>query len=240
VRRTFDLGANAGDFYLDRETWTEVMDTVASGPTEADEGLLGALWFEEAYVPAAAIPELAAHLAMNADEYGAAITAETSGIVAYINTHADRFIRELGTSVRAGFVVTIDYGDTTWELVQGARRGELPFRVYGDQADFVPRPNDPYSRPGTQDMTSDVNFTALARAAQQAGLQFVHFGPERDVVGDDLPSLLRAATDGDESIVEFLGNPVFKVLVLGTRATDAFTGPLLSPLPLFRTKTPRR
>ena len=28
-----------------------------------------ALWFEEAYVPAAAIPELAAHLAANADEY---------------------------------------------------------------------------------------------------------------------------------------------------------------------------
>ena len=29
--------------------------------------LLGALWFEEAYVPAAAVPELAAHLAANAD-----------------------------------------------------------------------------------------------------------------------------------------------------------------------------
>jgi len=240
LRRSFALHANAGDFYLDRETWAEVMETVATGPTESDEGLLGALWFEEVYVPAAAIPDLATHLAANADEYGAAITAETSGIVAYINTHADRFIRELGTSVRAGFVVTIDYGATTWELVQGALRGEQPFRVYGDQADFVPRPNDPYSRPGTQDMTSDVNFTALARAGQQAGLQLVHFGPERDVVGDELPSLLRAATDGDESIVEFLGNPVFKVLVLGTRATDAFAGPLMSPLPLFRTKTPRR
>ena len=215
------------------------MDSVAAGPTETDEGPLGALWFEEAYVPAAAIPDLAVHLAMNADEYGTAIAAETSGIVAYINTHADRFIRELGTSVRAGFVVTIDYGDTTWELVQGARRGELPFRVYGGQADFVPRPNDPYSRPGTQDMTSDVNFTALARAGQQAGLQLVHFGPERDVVGDDLPSLLRAATDGDEGIAEFLGNPVFKVLVLGTRPTDAFNGPLISPLPLFRKKPPR-
>jgi SAM-dependent MidA family methyltransferase len=239
LRRTFDLRANPADFYLDLETWTAVMEAVAAHPAETREGLLGALWFEEAYVPAAAIPDVATHLTANADEYGAAITAENSSIVAYINTHADRFIRELGASVRAGFVVTMDYGDTTWELVQGARRGELPFRVYGDQQDFVPRPNDPYTRPGTQDMTADVNFTALARAGLHAGLELVHFGPERDVVGDALPSLLRAATDGDEGIAEFLGNPVFKVLVLGTRATDAFTGPLISPLPLFRKKTPR-
>ena len=80
-------------------------------------------------------------------------------------------------------------------------------------------------------MTADVNFTDLARAGQQAGLQLLHFGPERDLVGDGLPGLLAAAAD-DESLAEFLGNPVFKVLVLGTRATDVFTGPLLSPLPL--------
>ena len=36
-------------------------------------------------------------------------------------------------------------------------------------------------------MTADVNFTALAQAGRQAGLQLVHFGPERDVVGDELP-----------------------------------------------------
>ena len=66
----------------------------------------------------------------------------------------------------------------------------------------------------------------------------MHFGPERDVVGDDLPSLLRAATDGDESIAEFLGNPVFKVLVLGTRSTDAFTGPLIAPPPFPEENSP--
>ena len=65
------------------------------------EGLAGAIWFEEAYVPAAAISDVAAHLIANADEYGAAITAQNSGIVAYINTHADRFIGKLGDAVRA-------------------------------------------------------------------------------------------------------------------------------------------
>ena len=40
-----------------------------------------ALWFEEAYVPAAAVPELAAHLAANAAQYATALAAEDSGVV---------------------------------------------------------------------------------------------------------------------------------------------------------------
>src|SRR6185436_18523028 len=119
--------------------------------------------------------------------------AEDSGVVQYVNVHAGRFIRELGSAMAAGFIVTIDYGDTTWGLVQGARRGEFPFRVYGDWQDYVPRPNDPYAAPGTQDMTADVNFTDLARAGRDAGLHVIHYGPERDVIGDDLPGVLRAA-----------------------------------------------
>ena len=62
-------------------------------------------------------------------------------------------------------------------------------------------------------------------------LHVIHFGPERDLVGDALSSLLDAA-DGDDHITEFLGNPVFKVLVLGTRPSDAFAGALLTPRPL--------
>jgi hypothetical protein len=62
-------------------------------------------------------------------------------------------------------------------------------------------------------------------------LRVIHFGPERDVVGDALLPLLDAA-DSDDQIAEFLGNPVFKVLVLATRPSEAFAGPLLTPRPL--------
>jgi hypothetical protein len=116
--------------------------------------------------------------------------------------------------------------------VQGARRGDFPFRVYGNWQDYVPRPNDPYAAPGMQDLTTDVSFTELANAGAVAGLTTVHYGGERDLIGDELPDLLRAAAD-DESLFEFLGNPVFKVLVLGTRASDVFSGPLISPIALF-------
>jgi len=64
-----------------------------------------------------------------------------------------------------------------------------------------------------------------------AKLQARGNGPERDLVGDELPAVLAATADGDAA-AEFLGNPVFKVLVQGTRPTAIFAGPLLSPLPL--------
>jgi SAM-dependent MidA family methyltransferase len=233
TRQTFGFRQNADELYLDGSTYGEVMETLAGFPAEKREALLAALWFEEAYVPASAIPELAAHLAANAAEYATALAAENSGVVVYVNVHACRFIRELGSCLAAGYIVTIDYGGTTWGLVEGARRGELPFRVYGDWQDYHPRPNDPYCAPGSQDMTADVNFTELARAGREAGLEVLHFGPERDVTGDDLPGVLRASAE-QESAAEFLGNPVFKILVLGTRASDVFNGPLLSPLPLTR------
>lgn len=233
ARETFGFRGNADDFYLDGNTYAEVMEALSEFPLEQREALRAALWFEEAYVPAAAVPDLGSHLRANAVQYATALAAEDSGVVLYVNVHAERFVRELAASMTAGFIVTIDYGDTTWDLVQGARRGEFPFRIYGDwQHDYVPRPNDPYFAPGTQDMTTDVNFTDLAHAGQQAGLHVLHFGPERDVTGDDLPQLLRAAVD-QESVAEFLGNPVFKVLVLGTHPSNIFAGPLMSLLPLL-------
>jgi SAM-dependent MidA family methyltransferase len=231
VRARFGFTGNAGDLYLDAGSFGAVMAEIAACPEDERPARRAALWFEEAYVPAAAVPALAAHLAANAAAYATALAARDDGVVAYVNVHAGRFMRGLGAALAAGWIVTIDYGDTTWGLVQGARRGDFPFRVYGDWQGNVPRPNDPYAAPGTQDLTADVSFTDLARAGAEAGLALVHYGPERDLVGDDLPRLLRLAAT-DEGVAEFLGNAVFKVLVLGRRPSDLFTGPLLSPLSL--------
>ncbi len=231
IRRTFALERNRGELYLDGVTTAAVMEALAALPVARREELLDAVWFDEAYVPAAAIAELAAHLAANAADYAIALAVDDSAVMAYVNVHAGRFIRELGSSLAAGFIVTMDYGDTTMALIRGARRGEFPFRVYGPWQDYVPRPNDPYAAPGTQDLTADVNFTDVAKAGGEVGLHVIHFGPERDLVGEALLPLLDEA-ESDGQLAEFLGNPVFKILVLGTRPSDAFGGPLLTPLPL--------
>jgi SAM-dependent MidA family methyltransferase len=230
LRECFAFREHAADRYLDAATFLDVMSALSRSEAKEREARLSALWLEEAYVPAAVLPELAAHLAANAAEYATALAAEDSGVVVYVNAHADGFMGELGAALAAGLVVTIDYGESTGGLVHGARRGDFPFRVYGEWADYVPRPNDPYFAPGTQDLTADVNFTSLASAGKRSGLELVHFGLERDIARDALPELARA---GDERLDRFLGNPGFKLLVLGKRPSGSLLSPQLTPLPLF-------
>jgi SAM-dependent MidA family methyltransferase len=64
-----------------------------------------------------------------------------------------------------GFLIAIDYGYTRAEQLAGRHRGTLKaIRQHAVSA-------NPYEAPGEQDITSDVNFTALAAAAENRGLR---------------------------------------------------------------------
>jgi SAM-dependent MidA family methyltransferase len=64
-----------------------------------------------------------------------------------------------------GFLVVIDYGYTREEQLAGRHRGTLKaIRHHSISA-------NPYEAPGEQDITADVNFTALAAVAQKHGFQ---------------------------------------------------------------------
>jgi len=66
-------------------------------------------------------------------------------------------------SLDQGFVVIVDYGFTREEQLAGRHRGTLKaIRKHSVSA-------SPYEAPGEQDITTDVNFTALAGIAQQRG-----------------------------------------------------------------------
>ena len=68
------------------------------------------------------------------------------------------------SSIERGFAVMIDYGYTREEQLAGRHRGTLKaIRQHSVSA-------NPYEAPGEQDITSDVNFTALAAAAEQHGM----------------------------------------------------------------------
>jgi SAM-dependent MidA family methyltransferase len=68
-------------------------------------------------------------------------------------------------SLDQGFVVIIDYGYTREEQLAGRHRGTLKaIRQHSVSA-------NPYEAPGEQDITADVNFTALAALAEQHGFQ---------------------------------------------------------------------
>ena len=64
-----------------------------------------------------------------------------------------------------GFLIAIDYGYTRDEQLAGRHRGTVKaIRQHSVSA-------NPYEAPGEQDITADVNFTALAAAAGQRGVQ---------------------------------------------------------------------
>ncbi len=77
---------------------------------------------------------------------------------------AQEQMQRLGTAVRRGFVVIIDYGYTRAEQLAGRHRDTLmAYRQHTVSA-------NPYEAPGEQDITAHVNFTALAAAGEAAGL----------------------------------------------------------------------
>jgi SAM-dependent MidA family methyltransferase len=66
--------------------------------------------------------------------------------------------------IERGFVVVIDYGYTREEQLAGRHHGTVKaIRQHSVSA-------NPYEAPGEQDITADVNFTALAAVAEKQGL----------------------------------------------------------------------
>ena len=82
-----------------------------------------------------------------------------------VSLRAQRWITPIAHAIRRGFLLIIDYGYTRKEQLAGHHRGTLmAYRQHSASA-------NPYQAPGEQDLTAHVNFTALAAAAEQAGLQ---------------------------------------------------------------------
>ncbi len=87
-----------------------------------------------------------------------------------VNLQAEDWMREVGRTLGAGIVLTIDYGHTAQDLYgPDRRRGTL--LCYFDQR----LSEDPYTRVGLQDMTAHVDFSTLATVGEEAGLQVTGF-----------------------------------------------------------------
>jgi len=75
------------------------------------------------------------------------------------------WIVKIAHAIARGSLVIIDYGYTRNEQLAGRHRGTLmAYRHHSASP-------DPYQAPGEQDLTAHVNFTALAAACEQAGMQ---------------------------------------------------------------------
>ncbi|MGC2552832.1 MAG: SAM-dependent methyltransferase [Candidatus Sulfotelmatobacter sp.] len=82
-----------------------------------------------------------------------------------VSLAAQQSMDRLASGIERGFVIAIDYGYTREEQLAGGHRGTLKaIRQHSVSA-------NPYEAPGEQDITADVNFTALAAAAEKRGMQ---------------------------------------------------------------------
>jgi SAM-dependent MidA family methyltransferase len=90
------------------------------------------------------------------------------GCYAEVNLEALAWVQRAARALRRGFLLALDYGYEAPELY-------APWRQQGTLLCFYQHQpcDDPYLRPGRQDMTAHVDITSIVRAGQEAGLELV-------------------------------------------------------------------
>lgn len=96
------------------------------------------------------------------------------GQIAEINLQLEDWVRDAAAALAAGFVLTFDYGRTAAELYDNRLRprGTLTAYYRHTQTDA------PLRNIGRQDLTAQVDFTAVAQAGRRAGLTPLNFAPQ--------------------------------------------------------------
>ena len=89
---------------------------------------------------------------------------------AEVNLCALDWIRQVGSRLRKGLVCTVDYGHSAADLFAPARNAGTLLCYYRQSVS-----DTPYCRIGQQDITAHVDFTSLALAGQEAGLEVTGF-----------------------------------------------------------------
>jgi len=119
---------------------------------------------EEAGEPST--PEIEAYLKRIAVELYPAQQAE-------VNLNAPQWLAAASKALRQGFILTIDYGYPAPELYTPRRKLGTLLCYYRHQTE-----ENPYLRPGLQDITSHVDFTTLMKCGERLGLQNDWFGEQ--------------------------------------------------------------
>jgi SAM-dependent MidA family methyltransferase len=96
--------------------------------------------------------------------------AVPDGAAVDVSPAAASWFASAGAEVRRGYAILIDYGYPARELYQ-AHRLEGTVRGYHEHSVT----DDPFQRVGEQDLTAHVDFTALERAGESAGMRLAGF-----------------------------------------------------------------
>src|SRR5947207_5539065 len=89
---------------------------------------------------------------------------------------AEGWVASLAAALASGYVVLVDYGGDEGDLL--TRQGAGTVRGFAQHRLVA----DPLADPGRHDLTASVDFTAIRRAAEGAGLRFAGSATQREVL----------------------------------------------------------
>ena len=113
---------------------------------------------------------------------------------AEVNLEAPRWLSDVASRLRRGFVLTFDYGYEAADLYAPWRRDGTLLCFYRQSVS-----SDPYQRIGKQDITASVDFTTLRRIGEGNGLTTVAMTDQSQVLQRlSITSALALAADGGE------------------------------------------
>ncbi len=158
--------------------------------------------------------------------------APSSGYLSEINLRLAPWLRAVAAVIRRGYLLLIDYGYSQREYyhperTQGTLICHFRHRAYAD----------PYLLPGLQDMTANVDFTALAQAAVESGFNVGGYTTQAHFLLDvGLGDMLQASDPNDIEAHLRLAQGVkkltlpsemgerFKVMTLARDMSDQLSG----------------
>lgn len=175
------------------------------------------------------LPTCTPRLAARVQELAAA-HAWPEGYESEVNLAAEDWLRSLAGVLERGVAVLFDYGFPRHEYYHPQRSGGTLMCHYRHRSH-----PDPLLLPGLQDITTHVDFSAMAAAALDAGLDVPGFANQANyLIGSGLLELAQDAQDVRQQLevaaqLKRLMMPgemgeLFKVLALGRGVADAGAG----------------
>jgi SAM-dependent MidA family methyltransferase len=178
----------------------EVLDAMPVQLLQGD----GAAWWERGVACSAAGPLVWADraTALRPPLDGPALAAFGAGTVVEIHRQAEAFVRSLAERLVHGAALFIDYGFPQDEYYHPQRHGGTLVCHHRHRTELDA--GAPLRGPGSKDITAHLNFTGLALAAQEAGLEVAGYTSQARFLmncglldllhneSSDKPALLRA------------------------------------------------
>ena len=140
-----------------------------------------------------------------------------------IHSQAEGFVRTLADKLQAGAIFLIDYGFPEHEYYHPQRSMGTVLCHRAHQVDA-----DALAGVGSKDITAHVNFTGIAMAGQEAGLQVLGYtGQGRFLLNCGVLNGMEDASIADRAMVQKLINEhemgeLFKVIAFGAKNAPAW------------------